>query len=166
MSLGQEEAPAPRGLSSGKGAGVPGAGLSVAAGVGGIHRVTGSCKAHGDTGGGRWSCGLDTSRGSAPTAAPPRLCQPHCSPQGLPAPQTHPNKMNKMPIKEGSQPVLHLDGTSPVPAWREVDGGQGSYAEGLGREDKAGVVPGRRGPGVALWVPPVRRLSPRVMRPA
>lgn len=171
ISLGQEEAPALRGLSRGRGAGVParesqGEGPSTVAEVGGFHSFTGSSKAHTHTAWGKWSCWQDTSQGSVPGAAAPQAGPAPLQPRGLPTLQTHPNKINKMPIRGGSQPVLRLDGTSPVPAWWEVDAGQGSYAKGLGREDKAGAVSGCRRPGVALRVSPVRRLSPRVMRPA
>ena len=171
ISLGQEEAPAPRGFSRGKGAGVPareswGEGPSVAAEIGGFHGFTGSCKAPAHTAWGRWSRWRDTSQGSAPGAAVPQVGPAPLQPRGLPTLQNHPNKIKKMPVKGESQPVLCLDGTSPVPVWWEVDGGQGSYAEGLGKEDKAGVVSGCRRPGAVRRVAPARRLSPRVMRPA
>lgn len=69
-------------------------------------------------------------------------------------------------MKGGSQAVLRLDGTALSRHGGRLVPTRGSYAEGLGREDKAGVPWGCWWPGVGLRVALVRRLSPRVMRPA
>lgn len=143
-----------------------GEGPSVEAEVGGFHGFIGSCKAHAHTAWGRFLPLVGHIPGlSAWSSSPPGWARASAA-TGLPVLQNHPNKILKMPIKGGSQPVLCLDGTSPVPAWWEVDASQGSYAEGLGREDRAGVVSGCRRPGAVRRVVLARRLSPRVMRPA
>lgn len=71
MHLGQEEAPALRGLCRGKGAGVPGGvswgeGPCVVAEAGGFHSSTGSCQAHTRTMWWGWSCWWDMSPGAVP----------------------------------------------------------------------------------------------------